>query len=78
MAMSVEDRIAKASAARIRSARRKRFKRYAEEMEMHSYDVPGELLALAVENLRASGWTVNPPRPVDESKELATTQPTRR
>lgn len=75
MVMSVEERVRKASAARVIGARRRRFTRYAEEMSAHPAEMPGAMLALVVDGLRDSGWTVTPPAPVDEQKAPATTQP---
>lgn len=57
---------AKASAVAQESARKRRFRRYIQEMQTHPEQVPAEFRSLFV------------PRPVDESKELATTQPSAR
>lgn len=78
MTMTRAEIARKASVQAARAARRRRFERYAAEMSEHPADVPADLTERLITGLRASGWTLTAPRSVGESKELATTQPTRR
>lgn len=62
MVMSLQERVEKASAAHVASARRKRFQRYSDEIERDAADMPSSLLVLAAQVLRRRGWTIVPPR----------------